>query len=157
MESVDQLLTRVGFSSACSQISEPTKESSWSAQKFDCSLRAEPANATKINVLNRLGPTVDKFIDCQAFDIEVQSCDETSGANSITILRQSDYDGTNLQLPLCARVAQSVAHRTYEAVLPELCEGFQFESGREQKFFSPNGVSMEQNTCSIRLLSQFSL
>lgn len=35
---------------------------------------------------------------------------------------------------LCARVAQSVAHRTYEAVLPKLCEGFQFESGREQIF-----------------------
>lgn len=29
-----------------------------------------------------------------------------------------------------ARVAQSVAHRTYEAVSPELCEGSQFESGR---------------------------
>lgn len=36
---------------------------------------------------------------------------------------------------LSARVAQSVAHRTYEAVSPELCEGSQFESGRGQIFF----------------------
>ena len=45
-----------------------------------------------------------------------------------------------LALNLYARVAQSVAHRTYEAVLPELCEGYQFESGHGHHFFPPPKV-----------------
>ena len=47
---------------------------------------------------------------------------------------QTRFNLQNWRENLDARVAQSVAHRTYEAVLPELCEGFQFESGREQNF-----------------------